>query len=414
MELDLTSIPTSPVAKDTQPTPQERKCPGGFLRSYLEYTSGYEPPEEFHFWVGIFLIASCLGRNVHLRFGRGRLYPNTYMFIVGPSGCGKSTAGDLGIALLETMKLKDVFQGKITMSALLKRLHERYKTHGSSEIIVYASELKTLMGGSQSNSSIVEDLTHMYGAGDIWTYETNIGGKIDIFNLCVNLLGCSTPEWLSTGVKGSEFINSGFAARFLMVYKGDTPRCFPFPVMPENWRELEATMLHDLSSITAMKGEFTITTPAREMYEEWYVHRYEGTTLDERFSSYADRKRTHVLKVAMLLHAGRSNTMIIDESDIRGALAALRSIEDGMHTIYKNVAYHIEAQISDAILRCMIKAPSGKMTRGEIMRRVGYKAERKIVDEALIGLEEKGDLRKILEVRSGVVTYYLNLQPVGE
>jgi hypothetical protein len=299
------------------------------------------------------------------------------------------------------------------MSALLKRLNERYKTHGTSEITIYASELKTLMGGSQSNSSIVEDLTHMYGAGDIWTYETNVGGKIDIFNLCVNLLGCSTPEWLATGVKGSEFINSGFAARFLMIYKGTTPRRFPFPVMPDNWRELEATMLHDMSSICNMSGEFTITPPAREMYEDWYYHRYDGASLDERFSSYADRKRTHVLKVAMLLHAGRSNTMIIDENDIRGALAALASIESGMLEIYKSVAYHIEAQIADSILRVLVKSPSGKITKGEVFRRVGYKAERRVVEEALVALEERGDVIKTLDVRHGTTTYKLNLPEIG-
>ena len=63
-----------------------------FFLKYLEYKSGTEVPATFNRWSSIGMVGAWLGRQVYVKFGESKLYPNQYIKLMGSPGTKKSTA----------------------------------------------------------------------------------------------------------------------------------------------------------------------------------------------------------------------------------------------------------------------------------------------------------------------------------
>jgi len=148
-----------------------RKFEGSWLRHYLDFTKGMESPEIFHFWVGISLIATALGRNVFLDRGYFKLYPNMFIVLLAESEeCAKSTAIKIGVNMVlrddEMESCPMIFAQKATPQALVETLVDETGVpdadrviHKNAEVYVAASELAVFLGKKEKNSELLTMLT---------------------------------------------------------------------------------------------------------------------------------------------------------------------------------------------------------------------------------------------------------------
>src|SRR6187549_2422397 len=62
------------------------------MSQYLAFTADTESPKQFHRWALISAVAAKLGRNIHIPFVHGNIYPNMYIMLVGVPAARKSTS----------------------------------------------------------------------------------------------------------------------------------------------------------------------------------------------------------------------------------------------------------------------------------------------------------------------------------
>jgi hypothetical protein len=148
-----------------------RLCEGGFVGSYLKYTSKQESPVIFHVWTALTVLSAVLRRNVWMdsggdgtsQTGYYRIYPNIYKVLVSPSGVGrKGTAMKLGVQILDKSGVEiPNIRGKITSTRIVSRLIKTQEKHPQriSTLLIYSEEFKVFTRGIMKDSSLVEDHT---------------------------------------------------------------------------------------------------------------------------------------------------------------------------------------------------------------------------------------------------------------
>ena len=346
-----------------------RLCRGSWLEQYLEYTRFVEPPGIFHIWSGLTVIASALARKVYMPRGLFKIYPNLYVALVGPTGIGKSTAADIAVRdskhVLEESGI-DIMRGKITSWYLYDWFGTKSGSGAPATALIFASELKTLLG-DVNKQELVALLTDLYGCPDDDEYRTKSYGVLRLRDVYLNLLVCSTPEWLTLGISHDD-ISGGFTGRFIYVCAEHTERSFPFPedfYGIDEIDKLREVLAHDLSEIAQLEGHVILTDEAKAMYVDWYGTRFDDIE-DERMYGYYARRRDHLLKIGALMSIAEGDSLIVTEQHLRTALAILKRAEKTMMLAFAGV-------VSDPLLKHrelvlgQIK-DAGEISRQELLR----------------------------------------------
>ena len=152
-----------------------KRLAGDWLSTYLAYTENTEPPNSYHVWTAISVIASALQRKVWLNWGHESIYPNMYIVLIGPSGrCRKGTAMNIGKRLLVAIKDVTITAESVTREALIRlmkgainnmtdpRHPSRITVHCS--ITVISEELAVFLG--QNDVRFLSNLTDWYDSRD--------------------------------------------------------------------------------------------------------------------------------------------------------------------------------------------------------------------------------------------------------
>ena len=390
----------------------DRNCKDGWISTYLRHTAGVESPEVFHFWSAISAIACAMGRSTWVDFGFREIHPNMYVVLVGPSGrVRKTSASDIAMDLLRVaVPALDVLEGKATMPGIIKRMSETYKLTGDSRIVLYAGELKVLLGGTMSNSSMLEDLTELYAGKSKFKYITKGEGEVILNRVSINLLGASTPEWLTTA-RGSDFVASGFSARILYIYRDEPERRFYRATRGNGWEGTESDLIADLRHISELAGPFIVEPEAEVLWEKWYNNKSNFEFDDERFGPYMERKDKHMLKIAMVLRAGKDDSMVVTADDMRGAMLALNQIEAGMSDVYKSVSEHEVGRLVDRVIKQVAMEKDG-VSRRDILRKNYFRTTDAGLSEVLKTCVASGKLRMEFVKRGTKTTewYRINVE----
>lgn len=315
-----------------------RKC-ANWLASYLDYSSGQESPEIFHFWVGISIIANTLRRKTWFNLGYFDIFPNLYNILVSPTGIGeKSSAITVGEPLFYAIPGIMLARGKLTEAFLADWLRiaqaNDIDKNGTACISMVISEFKVLTEGINKDNTLVTRLTDLYD-GKYFEYDTKTKGIYHIPKPCLNIMAASTPEWLRVG--------GGFDSRLTIIAVTQEERKFAFPVVTPHQEEVRANLMEDLIEIDKLKGPFSIEPAAHQAYEKWYdVKETTKISEDVRLAGYYSKKKTMVMKIAMILAVADREAsdagLVIRHNHIRGALERLRGLEDSMIFAYSGVS----------------------------------------------------------------------------
>jgi len=362
-----------------------RKCKSNWVDTYLEFTQYQEAPEIYHIWIGLSTLASTVKRNVFLPRGYFNIFPNLYTAIVGPTGITKTTAADIGIELIEGLKDMELMKEKLTSFFVLEHFDKLTKAKGECCITIYAPEMKNFLG-DLNKAEIVAMLTSFFGCPNSPAYRTKGGGVYQFKDVCINLLVCSTPEWLTLGTTTDE-IAGGFTGRFLYVFEDTTTRSSPFPedLITPTIMAYKQDLIDDLKHISTLKGKFILTDQAKAEYIIWYNRRGDECQ-DERMLGYYARKRDVVFKVSMLVSLAQDDSLVIDEDILRKTFKLLSNLEVKMVQAFAGVVDDPALKFKDLILSQIAVTSGQTLTRSELLRKNWNKMDGQTLDRIITNL----------------------------
>jgi len=339
---------------------------GNFLQAYGEYTSELEAPETYHLWVGLSILASAVRRNVWIDQGMYTVYPNLYVILTAPPGkLGKSTCIRAGRKILTSVK--DVIMGPDSISAeeLMRAMAKAGKDKVNSALTIHSSEVSSLI--DTSGLKMIQFLTDIYDCEDSpygWRRQTKTAGSDTINNPVLNILAGTTPSWIAESMP-IQATDHGFTSRTIFIYEESPRFANPRPNAPDP-KLVEALKL-DINHISQIEGIFEWTEEAQDLYDTYYKKWLMSTPDDHRIAGYFNRKRTHALKIAQLIHLAESDDLIIEARDIETAVQILNMIEASMAKTFSGVGKYAHTADTERILLDITK--SGGMPFYEVFRR---------------------------------------------
>jgi len=300
-----------------------------------------EAPMTYHFWAGLFTLSSALRRRAYIPkniLGGWSCYPHLYIIFVAPPGqARKSTTAGYSEELLHEIKTINKAPTAVTVERMIKMLEE---SHDAS-LSIFSSEFASFI--QKSGFAMYDLLTDLFDAKKHIEVQT-ISRKVDFAaNPCINLLACTTPEWISENMP-EHVIGGGFSSRVIFVFEEKTRRhqLYYEGLDYKYLEKLKAELVLDLMHISMnIKGEFKLEEDAKSFMEQWYDKMQTGlesnSALNHRLAGYYQRKPAHVHKLAMLLHAAHSDDLYLTLEDFKQAITILEQVEKKLPKTFKNI-----------------------------------------------------------------------------
>lgn len=313
-----------------------------WLTSYMQYVENEEPARLYQKWVGMGVISAALQRKCWIHRGKLLFYPNLYILLVGPSGVArKGEALKSGKRLMESIPVKCT-SNRITSAELIRTLGTCSTVStlfdgtqlSHSSLCVLSEELTVLL--RDTTGEMIEILTDWFDCSNKWDNKTKVSGCEYVNNVCVTLIGATTPQKLAKLPKAG--MEGGFIGRLVVAYARKKHHSEPLPIEDSNLLALWEKLKVDLDSIYNLSGGFTTTQAWEEAYADWYYKSDEDPPFrDELFCGYNSRRAALLHKLCIILSASRSDSKIIDECDLFRAIDMLMEIEVDMRMAFSGV-----------------------------------------------------------------------------
>ena len=360
----------------------------GIFPLYMKYTEAGEICPRFRFFTFAAAIGSVVKRNVSFQRSSyalfPTLYPNPWVILVAPQGRGHKSAS-LRVAKNIITKLPLELQprflaSKLTPEALIKALTSEVIAEGvlkTSKIskdmikilrrkaqgLLYSSEFGVLLSKKDYNKDLVSILTDLYDTPDEWHSDTVMRGDQMLYEVCISIMGASTPDWMQTMLPADAF-KGGFMSRLLLV------------AMPEKWSIrvadpeappyfLQEQIVLELKRIAETEGKAVWTPEAKGFFEDWYHSLQEPEPGVE--ASYLERKQDHLLRLAIILSLAESSKLILEKKHIESSLNLLDAIEKDTLRIVRYISIEPKVRATQRILE-LIEAKD--CSESEILREV--------------------------------------------
>lgn len=368
-----------------------------WIKGFMQCNMQSESPRLYILWTAVSCIAAALQRKCHLEWG-GHLtfYPNMYIVLIGPPGCRKGTAMGPGQKMLSRIGIKMAAES-ITREMLIRELLNATSieddpennvviTHAS--LTIYSPELAVFLG--YKNQQLIMDLTDWFDCRDKWIYRTKHQGEDEITGVWVNILGATTPHLIQQ-VMPLDVIGGGLAGRMIFVYETEKYQLSPYPIMTDAELQLWEALQMDLEKIAMMKGPFRPHADFIDFYKDWYIRQAaEKPFDDERFDGYFERRPMHLIKLAMIMSASRSDEMVIRLGDFENAMTLIEATEVKMPNTFRGVG---QSRIADLLPRIMAFIEiRGEVSKHDLVRQFMRDADNITMHNVIMTLKEAGHI----------------------
>jgi hypothetical protein len=406
------------------------KTKGSNIEKFHDIMRDLESPDSFITWNYLYLVASCLGRRVWIG-NDYPIYPNIFLMFIADPGFGKSLPAKKGTQILKKIIDVEIKDGipvekvlvktspdSVTLEALWMELANaverikicdnppRFYIHSSVSFCL-GDEMGTLF--RDKTNDLVTFLTQAWDCSEFFHRKTKAHGEVTIVNMCVNLLGCATPEWVSRNFQ-TALISEGFAARVIFIH-GDKPRHRKStlddydPDQREKVKEI-TKHLKGLAKIPPGAIDFSRTGKAFAYYDKWVHTKMDHPINTERkLKDYYSRKRVHLQKIATLMHFAEKTTMQLDEEDFIKAEKFLEATEVNMHLALRSSGRNPINNLAQEILR-NIENSGGKQSRSRIILDHFSGGNMEEIEAAILFLKDSGQIRDGL---NNNLTYYYKM-----
>jgi len=384
-----------------------------WLDGYAEYTALTESPRNFNRWSGISAIAAALRKKVKFQLGRLSTYPNLYLVLVAEPGVARKTQA-LSYATDLTYKIDSIIHSadSTTRESLIEDLEIAKQDHVMTDgtmlqhnsLSIISREFESFLGQKKENARMLVLLTDLFDCGDRpWEYKTKNRGKNILNAVYLNLLAATTPESLASSLPSSA-IGGGLTSRILFVWATEKTQKFAIPPRPSE--VLVKALIQDLEIISRITGVYEFSPNCEEKWINWY-ETYDNESIyrickDRAFSGWYSRKSVFVLKLAQILTAARTNSMIIEWSIVEEALALLEEIEQDMDKAFTAVG---RSDITvDVTAVCAIIEKYGKIHEKQLLHLVYRDMDAAKFDNVMATAIRCGSVVK--EIVDGRVIYH--------
>ena len=322
------------------------------------------PSSDLHKkWAAISAVAGALGRKCWYTFGTYRVNPNLFIVLLGEPSTGKGVAMALPYNLVfrrlsvflnvqndtspgwsdvwKTYGLKTPFRlaaDRITPEKIgedmatnlgdirldLSTDSERF--HDSS-VSILTPEFGTFMRRTFDGLPVF--MTDMWDFRDDYSHSTITRNAKIIKGPCLNwLAGCVPIEFARNLPENAK--DQGLLSRIIPVlYDGDG---FPKRFKTKSYHPDEIEFLRfDLAQIGNIQGEFDWESPTLlNEAEAWEIKSGDALKSEPKLQWYRERRKGHIMKVAMCVSAARSDSRLITERDWETTKELFLEIESKM------------------------------------------------------------------------------------
>ena len=208
-----------------------------------------------------------------------------------------------------------------------------------SPLTLVASELGSLL--NLQDRDMVNLLIELWDGKKTYEKITKMSGNDTVEAPWINLQAGTTPHWVADNMPQA-MIGGGLSSRCIFVY-GDTKEqyiAYVDEMVGKGDSELRRQLIQDLEQIAMLTGPFTIDAEARKWGRDWYERFWKDAVSrmdDQMLEGYAARKQTHMHKIAMVLSASRSDSLIITVEDLQLANTMLLDIEKDMGRVFSRM-----------------------------------------------------------------------------
>ncbi len=183
----------------------------------------------------------------------------------------------------------------------------------------------------------------------------------------MNVLTCSTPEWLARGTM-DDSVEGGFLGRFVLPTNTSLKsiKLQALPQLNNSLLDLRYSLIHDLQHIAKIRGLFTLDEDVQVAYKSWfeageYLNKH---VIDKGFFA---RKPVHLLKVAGLLSVAESDDLVVKMPHFEAAMRILDDVEEHVGYALLYIGATDEMRIGQYVIDLL---ESGEKTYNEILHNV--------------------------------------------
>lgn len=359
-----------------------------------------EAPESYHLWAGLFTMASVFRRQLKIPksiLGGWEVSPTLFIIFVAPPGkARKSTTAGYSEELLREVPIVERCATSITKEQLLKKLSDSK----DSSLSIFSSEFAMFI--QKSGFDMYDVLTHLFDANRDVSVET-IGRTLDFAEKpCVNLLACTTPDWVANNMPET-VIGGGFASRVIFVFEEKSRRHKLIHDINEiDWaatEKMKVDLINDLLHFSTLEGDFKLAPDLGKWLDNedptnpgWYQKHMNGATpTNYRLQGYHERKPAHMFKLAMLIHLSYSDELIITQNDVNAALDILESLEMKLPKTFENIGKNPYATDIMRILDFI--RDKGEASMRDVLRQFYQAAEAWKLRDLIQGLVDMGEIQ---------------------
>lgn len=366
----------------TLPQPEEEKLvfrpepfpidliPEGWLQDYIALISPTtEAPVQFHIATWLAILGTICKRNVWFSWAGGRnLYCNVYVVVIGDSGVSrKSTALHYAYTFLNKIERQSILSGMVSTEAFCEEFHIfPFK-------VMVQDELRSFIDNTNKNygKGLIPKITEIWSCpSEVRMNFKNIPiEKRIIPNPTLSFLSATTPEWVE--MKEAD-VTGGFLGRFLPICSlGEETKDIPLP--PKVDEAKQEQIVNFLQSIADLRGEFTLTPEAKEVFEGLYIeHKKKFKDVENKASiqSFWSRVPDHIIKLAMLFHLSSKDKpdLILTKDTIMRAYAAMDYIKGYYKFFLSRLTFSKEHRIENKAIDMIVNVKEGYMPISRLMQ----------------------------------------------
>ena len=388
-----------------------------WLEGFMQLTENSEPPTLFRKWAGISTIASALQRKVRVDLGLSlTFYPNLYIVLVGPSATGKGTVMKFASDIIEQIPSIKLSAQATSLQALIRRMKETNLTdidlvtgeqQYHSSLTIFSTEFTVFLG--YHNRELIAALCEWYDCQSRWVYETIARKKEEVVGVWVNLFAGTTPDSIQASLP-IESIGGGLTSRIIFVVEERRGKLVIEPTKTEREVMLQQALIKDLEAISMLSGPMSYTKGFMEFYTEWCQNAAANPPFyDRKFDGYCGRRRKHLLTLAMVCNASRSDEMTMTADDIERAAILLAEVEVKMGMVFKGMGRSdISSLINDAIV-FVTNSHVPDIPIWQFAKHFEGDMDKWTMDRVLITLETMGLVKVIKRPGADTIIHILNI-----
>jgi hypothetical protein len=343
MPADFTTTPRCPSPDSF---PKDEQLPSAIAEYYLPYCRPLSiASDPFHVMAMMSCFSAVIGPRCYVRYGNLLIYASISSILLGLSTMtGKSEALNLAkqttldpldraikkqydahrqvydrdMAVYKKLNKQDQFEADEPVEPVrtylrtaedftnssLKNVLVTQNPHSHGSIMLFDEFSAFLMSRHGSHTSgIIQLFTKIHSCESVWVGRAGEGDTF-IELPFLNIVGCSTPEWLIENMQESD-VTGGWLIRYLVYEQKEKPdrappsmRPYPDKGLLEKWNEL----ITDCHTSETIKGEWRLTEEAIAAYDKIYHKIWDKILLPEedKGDSIAGRSLNMIFRVALL------------------------------------------------------------------------------------------------------------------